>query len=325
MMMRRSALTLTLCFAVSVSGSAFAQARSDETAPAPAQSSLAESLTEEARQAYDAAKLLFDDGDANGAIAKFRRAHELSQDPRLLWNMAVCEKELRHYASAARLVARYLKEGADKISAESRSNAQATQEALRGFYSELTLKGVPAGAAVSIDGTSMGTAPLTGPVPVDLGRRRIRVELAGFAPFDSQLDVPGATPIELEVKLVRDPTSATVSVESAGPKDVITVDGKVVGSGRWQGSLPAGQHVIRVTAPGKKPYETHVQLTAKASRTLQVTLEDEGGKPLWPWIAGGAAVLVGAGIGGYFLFKPEDEPGTPPQGKLGTVFLPLGF
>jgi hypothetical protein len=298
---------------------------SSEAAPA-SKPPLSESLTGDARDAYDAAKLLFDDGDAVGAIAKFRHAYELSKDPRLLWNMAVCEKELRHYASAARLVTRYLSEAGDSLSAESRSNAQATQEALRGFYSELTLKNLPAGASVLIDGKSQGTAPLTGPIPIDLGRRVVRVELAGYEPYEQSLDVPGSKPVAIDVKLVRVSTTATVTITSTGADDVISIDGKVVGNGRYQGSLPAGQHVVRVTAPGKKPYETHIDLAPKSSRSLQVALDDEGGgKPIWPWIAGGAAVLVGAGIGGYFLFKPEDKPGSAPEGKLGSVYLPLRF
>jgi phosphate/sulfate permease len=118
-------------------------------------------------------------------------------------------------------------------------------------------------------------------------------------------------------------TSATLSVV-AGSQDVISVDGKVVGSGQWLGTLPAGEHVVRVTAPGKKAYETHLQLTPKGSRTLQVTLADEKSATVWPWLVGGAAVAVGAAIGGYLLFKPGDQPGKAPQGTLGTIYLTLG-
>jgi hypothetical protein len=269
--------------------------------------------------------LLFEDGDAAGAIAKFRRAHELSKDPRLLWNMAVCEKELRRYASAARLVGQYLAEG-KSISAESRANAEQTREALRGFYSELTLEGVGPGARVSVDGVSMGTTPFQGPMPIDLGRRRVRVELAGYEPFERQLDVPGATPITLKVQLVKQLSSSKLSVASAGARDVISIDGKVVGNGRWEGSLAKGVHVIRVTAPGKKAYETHLELAPGSSRSLQVALEDERkGLPLWVWVAGGAVAAAGAGVGGYFLFKPDDPGRETPRGKLGTVILPASF
>ena len=314
--MRASHFALACCLALTLPSVAFAQGT---VAP------LSESLTGESRQAYDAGKLLFEDGDAAGAITKFKRAYELSKEPRLLWNMAVCEKELRHYASSARLVARYLNEGGERLTAENRSNAEATRQALRGFYSELTLKQLPAGARVSVDDISVATAPISEPIPVDLGKRRVRVELAGYDVYERAIDVPGATPVELAVSLTKSVNSASLSIASGGAQDVISLDGKAVASGHWEGTVTPGEHVVRVTAAGKKPYEVRFQLANKASRSLQVSLEDEGkrGGALWPWLVGGAAVAVGATIGGYFLFKPEDKQAPMPDGKLGTIYIPL--
>ena len=85
------------------------------TPPTPAP--LTKSLTGEAKAAYDSGRLLFEDGDSPGALAKFSRAYDVSHDARLLWNMASCEKELRHYGRAAALIGRYLQEGGDRISA----------------------------------------------------------------------------------------------------------------------------------------------------------------------------------------------------------------
>jgi hypothetical protein len=301
---------------------AFAQAAGASAASAAAP--LSQSLTGEALKAYSAAMLLFQDGDAAGALAKLRHAHDLSHDARLLWNMAVCEKELRHYASSARLVTQYLAE-AKALSAESRANAQQTLDALRGFYSEVTLVGLQPGAALTIDGESVGTAPLTGPVPVDLGRRRLRVQLSGFEPFERLFDVPGADPIEIRVELVKLRQTAALAIASAGARDVITVDDKVVGSGHWQGDVEQGAHAIRVTAPGKKAYEAHLELAAGASKSLQITLQDDSrGLPVWAWVASGAAVAVGAGVGGYFLLKKDDTREVP-RGELGTIHLPLRF
>jgi hypothetical protein len=296
-----------------------------QTGSAPAtNASLGGSLTGEARAAYDAAKLLLEDGDASGALAKFRRAYEISHDARLLWNMAVCEKERRHYASAARLVTQYLNEDGARMSAENRQDAEATQAALRGFYSELTLEGLPADARVSVDGVHVATAPLEGPLPIDLGQRDILIELMGFEPVHLKLEVPGATPITQKVSLVPRKNSANLAV-NAGAKDIIALDGKVVGSGEWRDSVPAGTHVVRVSNPGKRPYINELRLEVGMSRSLDVVLQDEGGsKPLWPWIAGGAAILVGVGIGGYLLLKP-DETSPGPSGALGRVYLPLGF
>jgi PEGA domain len=298
----------------------FAQGSPDQ----PSSPGLRGALRGDALAAYDAAKLLFEDGDAAGALTKFRRAFELSKDARLLWNMAVCEKEMRHYAGAARLVNQYLSQADSRISEGSRKDAQATLSALRGFYSELTLVGAPSGARISVDGVYAATAPLTEPLPIDLGERQLSIDAAGYEPLQKRLEVPGAVPVTLSVELVRRSEKATLAVTTE-PRNIISIDGKVVGSAAWRGALPAGTHVVRVTADGKKPYNSELRLGAGSNRALDVVLQDQAGaRPVWPWIAGAAVVLVGAGIGTYFVVKPG-EPDPGPNGGLGRVYLPLGL
>lgn len=298
-------------------------------AAGPAPAPLAQSLTGEAKAAYDSGRLLFEDGDSQGALAKFSRSYDISHDPRLLWNMAACEKELRHYARAATLVGRYLIEGGSRITAEQRQSALETQSALRAFYVNLKLKGVPDGATVSIDRRQVAQMPLSEPLLVDLGGRRLRVEQPGFEPYEIELNVAGGGELQVTVTLERSSVVAVVpprlSVTTAGTEDIVVIDGKVVGSQRWEGPVAVGEHTVRVTAAHKKPYEAHVQLLPGSTRSLQVTLEDEKhGSSLWLWVAGGAAVAAGAAVGGYFLFKPQDAPGSHPEGKLATVYLLLG-
>jgi hypothetical protein len=270
-----------------------------------------------------------DDGDSSGALAKFSHAYDVSHDARLLWNMAVCEKALRHYARTASLIARYLEEGGQHLSAEQRQSALETQTALNTFYASVKLKGAPDGAAVLVDGTRVGQTPLTEPLLLDLGPRTVRVERPGFEPFESKLEVSGGGELEVNVALKPSPAAgaapARLSVSTAGEQDIVAVDGKVVGSQHWEGVVTVGEHLVRVTAAHKRPYESHLQLVAGSARNLQVTLEDEShGSNLWLWVAGGAAVAAGAAVGGYFLLKPQDSPGSHPEGKLSTIYLSLG-
>jgi hypothetical protein len=295
-------------------------------APAP----LSQSLSGEAKAAYDSGRLLFEDGDSPGALAKFAHSYELSHDPRLLWNMATCEKELRHYARASMLIGRYLKEGGTRIPADQRQSAIDTQNALRAFYVQLKINGLPEGATVFVDGTPAGQAPLSEPLLVDLGERNVRVEQPGFEPSDNRLEVAGGGELMLTVTLkpvsVVSVAAPRLSVQTSGARDIVAIDGKVVGSQHWEGTLSVGEHTVRVTADHKKPYETRLQLPAGSSRSLQITLEDEShGANIWPWIAGGAAVVAGAAVGGYFLLRPSQEStGATFEGKLATLHLKLG-
>src|SRR5450432_903807 len=163
--MIRSRLRSALLLATFSSGLLLCPAGAQGASPAP----LAQSLTGEAKADYDSAVLLLDDGDNPGALAKFSHAYDVSHDPRLLWNMAVCEKELRHYARTATLIGRYLNEGGKRISAEQRRSARETQTALSAFYVTVKLKGAPDGATVLVDGIKIGETPLTEPLLVDLG------------------------------------------------------------------------------------------------------------------------------------------------------------
>jgi hypothetical protein len=293
--------------------------------PAP----LNKSLSGDAKSAYDSARLLFEDGDSQGALAKFSQAYDLSHDARLLWNMASCEKELRHYARAAALIGRYLQEGGDSIAPAQRKSAIETQAALTTFYAKVKLNGAPDGATVFVDGTQVGQTPLSEPLLLDLGTRALRVEQPGFVPFEKNVEIAGGGELEVPVALTPVPVvmvaPPVLTITTAGARDIIAIDGKVVGSQRWQGAVAVGEHSVRVTASGKKPYESHVQLLAGSTRSLQIALEDENkGSTVWIWVAGGAAVAAGAVVGGIFLFKPQDTPGTHPEGKLTTVYLPLG-
>ena len=104
-----------------------------DDAPAVKRPSLSETLTGEARTDYDAAKLLYENGDFAGAASKFRQAYDRAHEPRLLWNIAVCEKGLRHYARVQKLSQRYLDEGRDLISPEQTKAARDLAEALKPF------------------------------------------------------------------------------------------------------------------------------------------------------------------------------------------------
>src|SRR5258708_4144401 len=74
----------------------------------PTKKPLSQALTGQAKADFESGKLLAADGDFAGALIKFQSAYDQSKDPRLLWNAAFCQKNLRHYAKVIATLKRYL-------------------------------------------------------------------------------------------------------------------------------------------------------------------------------------------------------------------------
>ena len=296
-------------------------------APSSPVAPLGESLQGAARADYAGARILYEDGDYAGAYTKLESAYVASKDPRLLWNMAACEKALRHYANVMNLLERYLTEGGALIGEDERQATRELVETVREFVNELRLDVQPAGVDVYVDGARVATSPLAGPLRVDMGRRKLRFQKAGLVPQETEMDLAGGKSAELKVLLQVETHEGTLRIVS-DPSAVISVDGHVVGTAQWVGKLASGPHTVHVSAEGKQPYKTDVVVKDGDTSSLHVNLIEEQGPPglkaessgpLW-WIVGGIA-LAGAGVGGYFLLNSGDGPPAPGQGTLGGVDL----
>jgi hypothetical protein len=85
---------------------------------------------------------------------------------------------------------------------------------------------------------------------------------------------------------------------------------------------------VHVSAKDKQPYQTEVVIKDGDTSALHIALQDEqknvllrdqgsSDHTLW-WVLGGVA-LAGAGVGGYFLFRPGDDPKVPDSGTWGQL------
>lgn len=294
------------------------------TAPAtpvapPEPPSLADTLQGEAKADYMSGRLLYDDTDFSGALVKFSSAYDQSKDVRLLWNMASCEKSLRHYAKVLGLVRQYLLEGDATLSASDKAEAQTLIGTIEPFTAALELTVTPSGARVTIDDQFVGETPLAKPVIVDIGVRKIAVQKDGFEPVTKELPVGGKPTVSLAIALVEIQHEGKLVVR-AQPGQEIFLDGTRMGLGIWSGKLTSGGHTLRVSAPEMRTYQTEILLRDNETRTIDVTLEREAkpskGVPAWVWVSGGALLVAGAVVGGYFLFRPDDKQPDVPVGTL---------
>ncbi len=299
---------------------------------------LAESLSGTAKADYEAGRILYSDGDYAGAALKWEVAYKASNDARLLWNIAAARKAERKYAEVERLVKQYLAEGRE-LSDGDRAEAQQLLGTIQSFVADLTVQVNEAGAQVIVDGVAVAQTPMTTPLRVDIGQHLIVVAKQGFERAEVKQQVTGNTTVP--IRLVPEVHEGRLRVIS--PADAtVTIDGKRVTSGTWEGVLPSGVHRVEVNAPGKLPYSTDAQITDNQNEVLRVALQDadpfaNGARPpdmeresesssTWLWVTLGVLALAGAGAGAYLYLQPKDQKPAPAQeGTLDTVFLRTSF
>ncbi|MGK4005725.1 PEGA domain-containing protein [Sorangium sp. So ce1036] len=200
--------------------------------------------------------------------------------------------------------------------------------------SRLDLQVSEAGATVLVDGEVVGETPLREPVLLDVGTRRIRVTKEGFKDVEVVRQVSGDGVVTVTATLEKEVHRGRLIV-TAGPTDVISVDGRVVGRGSYDGPVPSGARALRVTAPGMVPHESEVVISDDQTRRVQVSLVPQAKKGQienWIWLGGGLLVLTGAllfSLGTFQAPPPVDgntSPGSVPLSARGgvSIAIPLG-
>lgn len=340
---RRAVLVLAFAPELLLEGSATAQTKtqvptvstasaapmSPATGPVAPAPSLADTLVGAAKDDYLAARSLYESGDFARALVRFEAAYDTSRDARLLWNAAVCQKAMEHYAKAMSLVRRYLDSGSPLVTEATARNAQAFIAAAESRTARLDVVSSESDAMVYVDGESVGSTPLRQAFPVDQGVHEVTVKKNGFAEFSAQITVTGSAGVHVQAPLallVREGFHEGRVAIHARRGDAIAIDGRVVAGEAWEGPLPNGMHSVRVTAHGNRPFQAEVLVSEGQTRALDVKLEPNpgwAGFPTWAWVVGGAVLAGGAATAGYFLLKPADESAAPAQGSIATVRAPL--
>src|ERR1700735_2915652 len=153
-----------------------------------------EELPDAARKDWDAARDLLDTSDFAGALVEYQRAYDESKNPRVLYNVAVCLKNLRHYARAEATFKQELTDGAGKISPQEETDVKAAIQALDPFVSAVEVTTNETGATLLIDGEAAGQSPFDKPVPIDVGPHEVRLHKDGFVDAVQTMTIAGGTP-----------------------------------------------------------------------------------------------------------------------------------
>jgi hypothetical protein len=220
--------------------------------------------------------------------------------------MAACERTLKRYVRTREMVESYLAKGevAQLLTEGDRQAARALLAALKPLIAQVRIAVNQDGADVFIDGARIGVSPVVETIDVDLGARTFAARKRGYQEAVLRKEVAGGASVDVLLQLERSQARLRV----AAPVDSqISINGKVVGMGDWEGVLPAGRHRLR--ASSSFDYETEIQLEEGDNKSVSVTQPE--GPTRWPWWVLAAVVAGGLAAGGYVLFKPGEQPIVP--------------
>jgi hypothetical protein len=185
---------------------------------------------------------------------------------------------------------------------------------------QVTATGGPpnAHASVLLDGADVGDAPWAGKVTA--GAHDLAVRAPGYAsPSRRVVVVPGES-LALELSLAPD---ARLRINVDDPSAELSLDGRNIGRGTFDGPVTSGEHHLDVLGSGNA-YQGEISLNRGETRSLSIQVRRGFEGPAWVWIGGG--VLVAGGITAAVLVATRTTryEGSSP-GTFNPSLVPTGL
>jgi len=194
------------------------------------------------------------------ALASYRAAYEAFASPKIYFPIAQVEERLGMDLEAYGHYRTVVRDAAD-LDDNVRAQVERRLSELETRLLLLTIAVEPEGAAVVIDGTVVGTAPLAGPVPLFPGEYSLTVTKSGFVTYESAIAGGAGEALTERVDLdrkggttpqVEDDDDAPIVASESPPKPRRKGELEVIVGASVTGSLVVAATVTGVLAVSKK-------------------------------------------------------------------------
>jgi hypothetical protein len=239
---------------------------------------------------------LYKKGDFKGALAEFETAHRLSGSWKVLVHVGMAEARLARYQDALRTLERYLALGGAEVPEASRAIVKREIEGIRAVLAEVTIIVEGGDAELTVDGQSIGRAPLKAPILLGPGEHTIVARRSGFEPGREEVKLTAGMRRTVQLALV--PERGILRVETRPIGARVLVDGREVGRAPWEERVLLGRHTVLARLRGYLEGRSSVLLEGGRAPTLILELAAEPPPPRKPWyrrwyvwtVIGGAVV-----------------------------------
>lgn len=172
-------------------------------------------VASEARARYDRALSFYDAGVYDAALVEFTRAEELKPSDALRYNIAQTRLAMRDYAAALVAFQRYLRAAGANVSSERLALVNARIDDLKTLVGAIMVECDVSGAEVLIDDVVLGKTPLTEPLIVATGIRRVTLSHRDYSPRSQRVSIAGAEQVVVSLRLR--PVEPQVPGQEPGP------------------------------------------------------------------------------------------------------------
>ena len=153
------------------------------------------------------------------------------------------------------------------------------------------------GATVYLDGREMGSAPLS-ELAVEAGSRELLIKAERYQELEKQLEIEGMGILQT-IDLALLPGWAKITIASAPPHALVSIDGTPRGETPLSLELGAGNYDLTLTAAGYKPWKTRLEVKADQPQVLDaIELQPADGTLALTTEPPGANVTVGERFAG---------------------------
>jgi hypothetical protein len=243
-------------------------------AASPKKKPIREQLSEDGKRHWDTALALYLRGLWDGARTSFSAAFDASKNPRVLFNVAVCEKNLGHFGRAIETFQRELEMGKGQLDADEQAEVVAQIQGLEAFVARVTIGVSEAGAEVYVDDVKVGDSPLSGSVTVAIGERKIRVTKAGFVDAHETRELKAGANATVAIRMSPVQKVAQVDIEVVGPTTAaIKIDGREVGVAPYKGTVAVSGEPHSFSAEAMGFVTTSQSVIVREDEPVRLTLQ----------------------------------------------------
>jgi tetratricopeptide (TPR) repeat protein len=163
------------------------------------------------------------------AAVEFEKAYALWPDFRVLYNIGKVRMALGRFAEGVDAFEAYLEKGGDEIAPERKQEVRDAIAAQQAHLATVTVRASPDGAEIRVDGKLVGLSPLAAPVRVTEGKHTIEALLPSRPVQLRELDLPGASTIDVVLDF---PVAATLAAPAPAPAAAVLIDRSQAGEPR---------------------------------------------------------------------------------------------